>query len=285
MADLRSYALRAEQEWSRLESGAGALELAVTKTLIERHLPSIGRILDIGGGPGRYSGWLAELGYRVTLADAVPELLEIARDRVAGLDEIVTADARDLSRWADGSFDAVLCLGPLYHLTDSVDRRRAVSEIVRVLRPGGPAAFSLITRYTHLRRVISRPAEHAEFTDPEFLRRIVEDGEFQRAAAGTFNGYAVWPAAAETEFAGSGLQTVTLAAVQGFLGDAYPVGKLERLHENQPEAYRRIFELLVDSTTDPTLLGSSTHLLYIGRRRGLGLLKGPFHDRDAENPE
>lgn len=265
MADLRNYALRAEMEWERLASGAGAVEFAVTKTLIERHFPDAGRVLDIGGGPGRYSQWLAERGFRVTLADATPELLDIARERVRGVDEIVTADARDLSRWPEDSFDAVLCLGPLYHLTDEADRRSVISEVMRVLRPGGPAAFALITKYSHLRRLISRPVDHAEFADPEFLRRIVEEGTYQRAARGTFNGYAVAPADAAKEFDGSGLQTVTLAAIQGFLCESCIGDNLEQLRAAQPDAYEQIIAVLLDSTTDPTLLGGATHLLYIGR--------------------
>lgn len=265
MTDLRNYALHAELEWERLIGPAGAIEFAVTKGLIERHFPGTGRVLDIGGGPGRYSQWLAERGFRVTLADAVPELLDIARDRIRGIDEIVRADARDLSRWPDDSFDAVLCLGPLYHLTNAADRRRAISEVSRVLRPGGPAAFALITKYSHLRRIISRPVDHAEFADPEFLRRIVEEGIYQRAARGTFNGYAVAPAEAAKEFDGSGLKMVTLAAIQGFLGDAPPGDTLQQLRAAQPVAYEQILALLLDTATDPTLLGAATHLLYIGR--------------------
>lgn len=264
MMDLRSYALRAEQEWTRLGGGAGALEFTVTKALIERHFPDTGRVLDIGGGPGRYAEWLTQRGFRVTLADAVPELLDIARERVRGIEEIVTADARDLSRWPDNSFDAVLCLGPLYHLTDAADRRRTISEVIRVVRPGGPAAFSLITTYSHLRRLISRPADHAEFTDPQFLRRILHDGIYQRAARDTFNGYAVAPGEAAKEFAGSGLQTVTLAAIQGFLCEGCAAGNLEQLRAAQPDAYEQIITALLTSTTDPTLLGGATHLLYIG---------------------
>lgn len=263
--DLRSYALRAELEWERLGGRAGAVEFTVTKALIDRHFPDAGRVLDIGGGPGRYAEWLTQRGFHVTLADAVPELLDIARERVPEIEEIVTADARDLSRWPDNSFDAVLCMGPLYHLTSATDRRRAISEVVRVLRPGGLAAFALITKYSHLRRLISRPVDHAEFADPEFLRRIMEDGIYQRAARDTFNGYAVAPGDAAKEFDGCGLQTVTLAAIQGFLCEGCVGDNLEQLRAALPDAYEQIIGVLLDSATDPTFLGGATHLLYIGR--------------------
>src|SRR5512134_1564182 len=118
----RFYAISSEREWERLlHPTDGHLEFAVHKAWIERFLPPPGsRVLDIGGGPGRYSIWLAERGYRVTLADLSPDLLNLAREKSveAGvkLEAIVEANAADLSDFADGSFDAVLCMGPFYHL-------------------------------------------------------------------------------------------------------------------------------------------------------------------------
>lgn len=257
------YAVKAEQEWERLETAWGAQEFAMTQALLEPHLPEMGRALDIGGGPGRYAGWLASRGYRVSLADAVPELLDIARERVAGIDEIVPADARDLSHWDDDSFDVVLCLGPLYHLTEAADRRRAIAEVARVLRPGGIAAFALITWYSHLRRVISRPDEHVEFDDSDFLPRLAERQIFQRAQDGTFGGYGVRPAEVDAEFEGSGLEKVFLATQESFAGELAP--RLFELRESHPATYEEIFRLMVQHATDPTLLGGATQLLYVAR--------------------
>src|SRR5881409_4340794 len=77
----RFYGISAEREWGRLEQPHdGRLEFAVHKSWIGRNLPPPpARILDIGGGPGRYSIWLAEQGYKATLGDLSPELLEVAR--------------------------------------------------------------------------------------------------------------------------------------------------------------------------------------------------------------
>ena len=77
------YAGFAEREWARLDNPAdGQLEFAVTCDVLARHLPVGARVLDLGGGPGRYAIWLAEHEYRVTLADVSPELLAIARERI-----------------------------------------------------------------------------------------------------------------------------------------------------------------------------------------------------------
>ncbi len=112
------YASFGEREWQRLTNpDDGAVEFALTKQFLARYLPASGRILDLGGGPGRYTIWLAEHGYQVVLADLSPDLLTIARTQIAAagvgqqVEAIVEADACDLSRWPDASFDAVVMPG------------------------------------------------------------------------------------------------------------------------------------------------------------------------------
>ena len=140
------YANFGEREWLRLSNpDDGAIEYALTCHMLTTYLPTTGRILDIGGGPGRYAIWLAQRGYEVVLADLSPELLRFAKTQIseagvgAQITAVVEADACDLSHWHDESFDAVLCLGPFYHLPDATDRQRAAMELVRVLRASGLA--------------------------------------------------------------------------------------------------------------------------------------------------
>ena len=135
------YARFGEREWLRLcNADDGAIEFAITCHTLETLLPGSGRVLDLGGGPGRYTIWLAERGYRVVLADLSPALLEIAKEKIAqsgvasNVESVTVADARDLSRWPDDSFDAVLSLGPFYHLPEPSDRKSAAAEMVRVLK-------------------------------------------------------------------------------------------------------------------------------------------------------
>src|SRR5207247_1884993 len=130
-----------EREWGRLELGAqDRLEYLITSHALTRHLPPRDRprhVLDAGGGPGRYTIDLARRGYRVTLLDLSPGLLDLARCRIAKCDPltqanvaaVVTGSIVDLSRFLDDSFDAVLCLGgPLSHVVDSTERRHALRE-------------------------------------------------------------------------------------------------------------------------------------------------------------
>jgi S-adenosylmethionine-dependent methyltransferase len=98
------YTSFGEREWQRLEAPSiGAIELAVTLHLLESYLPKDGFILDLGGGPGRYTIWLAQHGYRVVLADISQDMLSIAQVKIseheveAQVEAVVQADARDLS--------------------------------------------------------------------------------------------------------------------------------------------------------------------------------------------
>jgi SAM-dependent methyltransferase len=142
------YELGVERD--RLEQGHSRIEFARTKELLLRYLPAPPRrVLDVGGGPGAYAAWLADAGYDVQLVDAVPFHVEQARERAGGRFAASEGDARQLDE-RDESFDAVLLLGPLYHLTDRADRLLALREARRVLAGGGMLAAAAISRFASL---------------------------------------------------------------------------------------------------------------------------------------
>lgn len=262
------YADRRLHERDRLLSPEGLLERVLTTRLLEPHLGAPGRALDLGGGTGPYSVWLAELGWDVTLADLSPELLAIAASSLpAGtVREVVEIDARDLSRWADDTFDAVLSLGPMYHLTTSSDRAQAAAELARVTRPGALVAVALMPRYVSLRRVLSLADERWQLEDPALLDRLLDEGIFENAVAGRFTHvYGVEPTAVAPFFESHGFDTVLVASTHGFLTGVED--GFEALRVEQPATYLRLLDRLVASATDPSVLGTAGHLLYVGRRQ------------------
>jgi SAM-dependent methyltransferase len=105
-------------------------------------------VLDVGGGGGYYASWLAAIGYQVVMLDPVPLHVEHARME-AGEPPAFQAkvgDARELP-FEDEAFDAVLLLGPLYHLPESRDRLLALGEARRVSKRGGTVFAAAISRY------------------------------------------------------------------------------------------------------------------------------------------
>ncbi|MGZ3663046.1 MAG: class I SAM-dependent methyltransferase [Ktedonobacterales bacterium] len=263
------YAQFGEREWERLvQPTDGAVEYSVNRRLLAAHLPSTGRVLDLGGGPGRYTIWLAQRGYTVTLVDLSPNLLAIAREQIAQagvadqVEAIVEADACDLSRWDDGSFAAVLCLGPFYHLPEAADRARAASELARVLQPGGVAAVALMPRLSFIRRTLALADERQHLLDPEFITRLLDQGVFKNDIPGRLtSGYGVDPSEVAPFFAQFGLQSLVLASSEGIsMGLAYV------LAGTAPDLYERALDLIVQTASDPSILGMANHLLYIGRK-------------------
>jgi ubiquinone/menaquinone biosynthesis C-methylase UbiE len=125
----------------------GQLERLRVHELLTRYLPTPpARVADVGGDPGAHASWLAEQAYDVELLDPVEH--HVAQARRAGIPAIAK-DARRLP-WPSECKDAVLMAGPMYHLTEAADRRVAIREAIRVLRPSGTLALIAINRAANL---------------------------------------------------------------------------------------------------------------------------------------
>ena len=143
------YADRADEDERLVVSALGQLEFTRTRELVLRFLPPPpAGVLDVGGGTGRYAGWLAGLGYSVHLIEPVPLHVEQAQARAsAGPGFDVSLGHAGALPVPSGSQDAVLLLGPLYHLPDPRDRADAWAESRRVTKPGGVVIAVAINRY------------------------------------------------------------------------------------------------------------------------------------------
>jgi SAM-dependent methyltransferase len=202
----------------------------------------------------------------VVLADLSPGLLEIARRELAeaGIEPeaVLEVDARDLSRFSVGEFDAVLALGPFYHLVAAADRERAAREAYRVLRPGGLLLATVMTRYSWLLGVLLEAGSRRL----EDVRRALEDGVYRNAEPGRFTeAYLYRPAEVAPFFEAGGFETVRLMASQSFLYLAQE--QVAELHERDAEAYSALLDIAYRAAFDPSILGISGHILYAGRAR------------------
>jgi ubiquinone/menaquinone biosynthesis C-methylase UbiE len=257
-------------ERARLDAGQGALELARTQALLERYLPPPPAVVaDIGGGPGRYAVWLACLGYRVHLVDPVPLHVEQARTaasdllRGAALASAEVGDARAL-RLADASVDAVLLMGPLYHLPERGDRLQALAEARRVCRRGGVVVAAAISRFAST--LDGLRAGYLE--DPAFAAVAAGDRQDGRHRNPTGDpayfttSYFHRPEDLASECAAAGLSHEATLAVEG------PAWLLPDLDARLADERRRavLLAAIASVETEPTLLGVSAHLLAVARR-------------------
>ncbi|NKB70452.1 MAG: methyltransferase domain-containing protein [Candidatus Latescibacteria bacterium] len=262
---VRSYYNSApESEWERLEVGLSRIEFASTLQLIEKYFPTTGCVCDIGSGPGRYALELAKRGYQVTLFDLSENLL--SRGKQAFVSEGISAtnfiqgDARDLSVFEDESFDAALHLGPLYHLINREDRSQALGELVRVLKPGCRAIVAYLNAWGLLRAgVVDFPQR---FSDAGFLRSMLEEKTF---AGGELSGFTEchWsnPEIARKEIQSAGLQIVSYAGVESFVGGMAPL--LEMLKKNEPSAYANVVTFAAETAELPQFRDATDHVHFV----------------------
>lgn len=131
-----------------------SIERIRTQLIIERYLDNNNKaIIDIGGGTGVYSFWLANKGFKVDLVDFVPRHIDIAKEKNSKnnnkLNKIEVGDATNLS-YADNTFDYALLFGPLYHILDRDSRIKAIKEASRVVKKDGYIFISYISKFASL---------------------------------------------------------------------------------------------------------------------------------------
>jgi len=256
------------QEQTRLLAPAGELERLRTLDILGRHLPSPPAVIcDIGGAAGIYAFPLSERGYRVHLIDPVALHIQQAQAHSArseiSLASMVQGDARAIDMPA-GVADATLLLGPLYHLVERADRKVALQEAHRILRPNGLLFAAGISRYASLidgfssgcfaderfREIVKRdlssgqhrnPTDSADyfttayFHRPDELRAEIQDANFHEIKVLGIEGPA-WGA----------------AAFRSALADVAQRGTL--------------LEMLSEIEDEPSIVGASAHLIAVARK-------------------
>jgi len=126
-------------EDKRLENRAGSVEFLTTMRYIEKYLKQNDRILEIGAGTGRYSHTFAKQGYTVDAVELIEHNIEIFKENSSPEEKITITqgNAVDLSLFEDNAYDITLILGPMYHLFTEEDKKKALSEAIRVTKTGG----------------------------------------------------------------------------------------------------------------------------------------------------
>jgi ubiquinone/menaquinone biosynthesis C-methylase UbiE len=264
--EIQEYYAR-EPEETRLEQGPFQLERARTLELIRRHAPSPpARVIDVGGAAGAYAFELAAHGYEVHLVDASERLVLEARRRDAGavLASCDVGDARALPQ-PDAFADAVLLLGPLYHLTERDDRLASLREARRVLRPGGVLLAAAISRYASALDGIMRDL----FADPRFTAIVERDLAEGQHRNGTerreyfTTSYFHTPEDLAAEVGASGFE---LVGVHGIEGPGWLLADFETCW-NDPRRREDVLRVARQLEEEPSIRGASAHLMAVATRR------------------
>ncbi|HKQ87444.1 MAG TPA: methyltransferase domain-containing protein [Candidatus Acidoferrales bacterium] len=256
---------RLGEEAGRLSNEWGELERLRTESILARHLPPApALVLDVGGAAGAYAFPLAKQAYEVHLIDPVPLHLEQARSHAAasgvGLASIREGDARHID-FPQSVADAVLMLGPLYHLGENSDRSLALREARRVLRAGGVLFAASISRFASLIDGLSR----GFFRDEEFRKIVANDLMHGLHRNPTNNpeyfttAYFHRPAELASEIREAGFVDIRLLAIEG------PVWSTPFFRSAWDDLRQRanLLEFLAITEGEPSILGASAHVMAV----------------------
>lgn len=270
MTPERYYDRHPDKEAQRLQRTATReFEFENTKAELQAALPDTGLVLDAGGGPGRYSVWLAEQGYSVEHCDISREQVRLAEARVQEheVSDRVTcrrADLRDLPYDSD-RFDGVVCLGgPISHIVDPAERHGALEELRRVARSGAPAIVSVMGRLAALQDSLAHvlPEE-----DPPhgLFEELAADGRYTQERVDAYRDGEGW---AETKFfradeferecERAGLSVQRLVGLEGVASTLSP-----KLAEIDDAALAMIERVITEMRTDPVVVDISEHMLAV----------------------
>jgi SAM-dependent methyltransferase len=253
-------------ESGRFESPHGKLEFERSKRFISRHLPKgAATILDVGGGTGAYSFWLAEEGYSVSFVDLSAghvALVNVQNDNYKNkLTTILQGNALKL-QFENETFKVVLCMGPLYHLSPE-ERLFAYKEVHRVLRNDGLAIFAYISRFAAImdgykKGIIADPF-YVPLAEGDILKGIHESPNDEKYFT---LAYMHKPEEVEPEMSTAGFALQELIGVEGIFW-TYP--NLAEYIEDKA-SYERLLGHAQMIEHEPSIMGASAHFLAAARK-------------------
>lgn len=248
-------------EWERLERHPFEYEL--TRRYIDRYIKPGDKVLDVGGGPGRYSLYLAEKGCDVTLVDLSAGNIEFAKQKAReyGVNfKTYVGDAREIDAIVDGEYDHVLLMGPLYHLLEEEDRVKTIEACLRLLKQGGTIFVSLISSYAGIIYAMKyEPQILLEEGMQEPLQLFIDDQPF--AGEGFTKAYFIRHKDVLPFMAQFPLQKLH------YFGQESILAPCEENFKGQPAAViERWLDVAEQVCEREDLLSYSEHLMYIGRK-------------------
>jgi ubiquinone/menaquinone biosynthesis C-methylase UbiE len=262
--EIEAHYLRGKES-ERLSGERGELEQLRTQAILAQNLPRApAEIFDVGGAAGIHAFPLAKQGYQVHLIDPVELHLEQARSYAATSGVTLRSITRGEARGLDipsGSADAVLLLGPLYHLVEHSDRQQALREARRVLKPHGVLFAAAICRFASLIDGLSS----GFFRDVEFRKIVVADrasGQHRNPMnhpAYFTTAYFHRPEDLAVEVHEGGFGDVQILAVEGPAWSA----ALFREAWDDPAQRQSLMEFLMMIEREPSVQGASAHIMAV----------------------
>lgn len=254
-----------QMEWDRLERQPFEFEL--TTYMMDKYIRPGDSVLDIGGGPGRYSIHYAQKGCAVTLAELSGGNVEFAKAKAKEKGVSLAAHAvncLELDSLGLPQFDHVFLMGPLYHLQKEADRVKAVEAALRHLKPGGKLYVSFIQIFSGLIYDLQHGGHIVQDVGNPAVNSLIEQVELggDYSGSGFTAVYFYHPRNILPFMERFPLTKLHLFPQEGFLAP----NKLQ-LMERGAEEIRQWTEVAKEYLEVPELLSWGEHIMYIGEKK------------------
>lgn len=244
-----------------------SLEFAVTKRYLDKIIADGATVADVGVGTGHYAELLAKRDCHLYLVDISQRLLEATHTRLkqSNLDRqvlgIYDISATNLEPLKTEVCDALLLLGPLYHLCSIKERQDTVNEAARILKPDGTIFAAGINRLAYFRELFRNFAQQI-LSRQSFHQQFLKDGNADPVHVPPL-GYSHFTTSEEfLKLFEASFNITTLIGVESFTAPFPTAGK-----DLSPPELEAWIDLVEATGTTPEGLAMSDHFLYIGRRK------------------
>lgn len=264
----RYYDEYGAKEWERLVKNAtNQVNFHIHQWYLRKYIHPRDRVLEAGAGPGRFTIELARLQAQVTVGDISPEQLALNRQKVGAADcENSVVDRRllniaDLSHYETDHFDAVVCYGgPLSYMFDHFDQ--AMSELLRVTRPGGHVLFSVMSSIGTTRAFF--PAILGQYR-PELIEQVLARGDLFGELADNGHDCHMFRWSELKSLLERHACTIVDASAANFLSPGHEE-TLDDIARNNPPLWNRILDWEVNVCREPGAIDGGTHILAVVRK-------------------
>ena len=258
-----AYDAGVEEEYNRLtETPLREAEFQLITELLDEYIPNGSAIVDIGSGPGRYAEHLLKRNCKVGVVDLSSKSLKAFSDRMENShcqSNIIfnqVSCATQLDWIADHSADAILLMGPLYHLIDEAHRTVALAHCSRILKPGGYLFSVFLSRFpVSTPQTVKTPKDLFSGNNP--------------ITHTTFKGFQVpqfrcWPNEAKSIMSENRFETIRIRNIEGiasFLPDSHWEGSWTE------QKKKELLHSLLQTCETPNLLGKTHQFICVAQAR------------------
>jgi SAM-dependent methyltransferase len=269
-AMLRAHfdALGAAEHTRLLQSPRTRVSLELHRRMLARFIRPGNRVLEVGAGSGRFTIELAALGATVTVSDISPVQLRINQTTVAeagcedAVEDRLRLDVRDLHHYRDACFDAVVAYGgPLSYAFERAEH--ALSECLRVTRPGGVVLASVMTTIGTLRAFLPTVVDDIGTFGAEVTDRVVHSGDL-RHLPGDGHRCRMFRWREIEEMIGRLRCTLLAVSASNATSTGDPAA-LERLAAD-PDLWQHFLDWEEELAREPGALDGGTHTIFAVRR-------------------